>query len=46
MQRVEFENGVANTVNFGDRPFRMKDGRILPPRDFLVEGFRADDPKE
>ena len=44
VQRVEFENGVASTVNFGDRPFRMKDGRILPPRGFLGEGFPNGDP--
>ena len=36
VHRVEFENGVSSTVNFGDKPFRMKDGRILPPRGFLA----------
>ena len=34
VQRVEFENGVASTVNFGDKPFKMKDGHIVPPRGF------------
>ncbi len=38
VQRVEFENGVASTVNFGDKPFKMKDGRILPPHGFIGEG--------
>ena len=38
VQRVEFENGVASTVNFGDSPFKMKDGRILPPHGFIGEG--------
>ena len=34
VQQSRFENGVVCTVNFGDRPFRMKDGRIVPPNGF------------
>jgi hypothetical protein len=37
VHRVEFENGVASTVNFGDRPFKMKDGYILPARGWRFE---------
>ena len=31
VQRCEFENGVASTVNFGEKPYAMKDGFVLPP---------------
>ena len=31
------ENGVACTVNFGDRPFTMKDGYVLGPRSHRLE---------
>ena len=30
VQQSEFENGVVATVNFGDRPFAMADGFVLP----------------
>ncbi len=40
VQRVEFENGVASTVNFGERPFTMKDGYVLPPHGHRFEGLR------
>jgi len=37
VQRVEFENGLASTVNFGERPFTMKDGYVLPPHGSRIE---------
>lgn len=37
VHRVEFENGVASTVNFGDRPFAMSDGYILAPHGHRFE---------
>lgn len=37
VQQSEFENGVKATVNFGEKPFTMKDGYVLPPH-----GWRYD----
>ena len=37
VQRVEYENGVASTVNFGERPYTMKDGFVLPPHGHRFE---------
>ena len=37
VQQSRFENGVVCTVNFGDGPYKMSDGRILPPEGFCVE---------
>ena len=37
VHRAEFENGVASTVNFGDRPYAMKDGYVLAPRSHRLE---------
>ena len=37
VQRVEFENGVASTVNFGEKPFTMKDGFVLAPHGHRFE---------
>ena len=42
VQRVEFENGVASTVNFGGRPFKMKDGRVLPPHGSLFDSISTE----
>jgi len=35
VQESEFSNGLTVTANFSDRPFTMKDGRILPPHGYL-----------
>ena len=37
VQRSEFDNGVACTVNFGGRAFRLPNGKVVPPRTALVE---------
>ena len=39
VQRTEFANGVTVTVNFGDAPFRLKDGTLLEPLSHRVEGL-------
>lgn len=44
VQRAEFANGVASTVNFGERPFVMKDGHVLAPRGHRFEGCHDDHP--
>ena len=40
VQQSRFENGVVCTVNFGDKPFKMKDGRIVPPQGFMREDMQ------
>ena len=37
VHRVEFANGISSTVNFGEKPFTMKDGFNLVPRGFRVQ---------
>lgn len=37
VQQTEFANGVKITVNFGDTPFKMPDGRVIKPMGYLVE---------
>lgn len=37
VQQTLFANGVRVTVNFGDRPFRLADGSMLPPGDWRCE---------
>lgn len=41
VQRVEFENGVASTVNFGNRPFTMRDGFVLAPHGYRFENLET-----
>lgn len=38
VHRVEFANGVAVTVNFGETPYRTKDGETLTPRSHILHG--------
>ena len=35
VQESEFSNGLAVTVNFSEKPFAMKDGRVVPPRGYV-----------
>jgi hypothetical protein len=37
VQRSEFDNGVACTVNFGGQAFRLPNGKVVPPRTAIVE---------
>lgn len=37
VQQTEFANGIKVTVNFGDTPFKVSDGRVIKPMDYLVE---------
>ena len=37
VQQSHFSNGVTATVNFGDRPYTMSDGWVLPARGHRVE---------
>ena len=38
VQQTHFANGVTVIVNFGDEPYTMPDGSILPPLSHRVEG--------
>jgi len=38
VQQTQFANGVVVTVNFGDKPFRLPDGRDLAPLSQHVTG--------
>lgn len=37
VQRSEFSNGVACTVNFGEKAFTMRDGHVVPPHGYRFE---------
>ncbi len=39
VQQTRFANGVVVTVNFGDTPYRMPDGRTISPLGHLVDGL-------
>ena len=36
VQQTVFANGMTVTVNFGDRPFALPDGTVVPPSDVVV----------
>ena len=38
VQQTAFSNGVVITVNFGDKPYRLPDGRMLKPMGYHVSG--------
>ena len=40
VQQSAFANGVRVTVNFGERPFTMRDGFTLAARGHRFEGIR------
>jgi hypothetical protein len=42
VQRTRFANGVVVTVNFGDTPYTLSDGILLPPLGHRVEGPGGD----
>jgi len=42
VQRTRFANGVVVTVNFGDTPYTLSDGVLLPPLGHRVEGAGGD----
>jgi len=44
VQESEFSNGLTVTVNFSDKPFVMKDGSLLRPRDY-VQAWAAKEAK-
>jgi len=39
VQQTKFANGLAVTVNFGDKPYRLPDAKLVKPMDFLVSGM-------
>jgi len=39
VQQTQFANGVVVTVNFGDKPFRLPDGREIAPMSHGVAGI-------
>jgi hypothetical protein len=41
VQRTTFAGGIVVTVNFGESPFTLPDGRILAPLQRLVDGLPA-----
>ena len=40
VQESRFAGGATVTVNFGDRPYKLNDGRELPPLGCRVEGIK------
>ena len=40
VQESRFADGTIVTVNFGDDPFALPDGRTIPARSHLVAGSR------
>jgi hypothetical protein len=42
VQQTRFANGVAVTVNFGDKPFKLATGVVLPPLGLHTEGLPAE----
>ncbi len=40
VQQSVFANGVVVTANFGDEPFTLPDGTVVPPRDSMVAGLQ------
>jgi hypothetical protein len=41
VQETRFANGVSVTVNFGDQPHRLANGKVVPPLDYRVGGLPA-----
>ncbi len=39
VQQTVFANGVTVTVNFGNAPFRMPDGRTLAASSYWADGL-------
>ena len=39
VQQTVFSNGITITVNFGDRPYRLPDGKQIKPTDYHVSGM-------
>ncbi len=39
VQQSVFANGVTVTANFGDAPFTLPDGTVVPPRDSVAAGL-------
>jgi hypothetical protein len=39
VQQTEFANGIAVTVNFGDKVYRTADGKEIRPMDYSVSGM-------
>ena len=39
VQRTRFANGVTVTVNFGESPWRLPNGKLLPPLRCFAEGL-------
>ena len=39
VQQTTFANGVAVTVNFGEKPFSLPDNMEIKPMDFHVSGM-------
>lgn len=37
VQQTEFDNGVKITVNFGSSPYKLPDGKIVEPMNYVVE---------
>jgi hypothetical protein len=44
VQETRFAGGVTVTVNFGDRPYMLANGKELPPLGQVVEGLTVDRP--
>ena len=42
VQETQFSNGVCVTVNFGDTPYAMENGRQLQPLGYHVDVQRAE----
>jgi len=39
IQQTTFANGITVTVNFGDKPYRLPDGKEVEPMDYYVSGL-------
>jgi hypothetical protein len=39
VQQTKFANGVTVTVNFGEKPYRLSDGKKIEPMNFHVSGM-------
>jgi hypothetical protein len=39
VQQTAFSNGITVTVNFGDKPYRLPDGKQVKPMDYHVSGM-------
>ena len=41
VQQTTFANGITVTVNFGDKPYRLPDGKEVEPMGYYVSGMPA-----